>query len=114
MLCSEPALYVVRASEPATPRIEARRAGHQRVLFVHGVRTHVLGAISEHAVVELHALPDLHAVLCVDRGGGPRISTVKIRVWASRDGGAHWTVDPSLDVGSLGAATRLMREDALR
>lgn len=110
-----PALYLVREPEPPFVRLEARASAHQRVVFVHGERTYVLGAVSELATVELYGVGGVHVVLCVDRGAGPaRLATARIRIWSSRDGGASWSVDPSFDVGSLEARTRLMRLDPAR
>lgn len=102
------ALFLVPPPPPTSVRVEARDSGSQRVIFAHGHASHVLGAASAGAVLELHGLPGVHVALCIDRP--TPAATTRIRVWASRDHGATWTVDRSFDVSALGRETRLSRD----
>jgi hypothetical protein len=115
LLRSGPDLYLV--PEPTRPavRLEARASAHQRVVFVHGERSYVLGAVSESATIELYEIRGAHVVLCVDRGVGlGRIATARIRMWSSRDHGASWTLDPHFDVASLHPGVRSARIEPSR
>ena len=106
-----PYLQLIRTQHVLS--LECRASGLERVLFVHGARTHVLGSANRSMVAELHRLEDRYAVVCHDRPAEHRRhGTVRVRAWVSRDEGETWQYEASFDISTVNVYTRVAREES--